>query len=103
MPIYEYRCEECCDVVEHIRIFGSRDVPVPCYTCGRLRERILSVPAMQTWNQDRQFTNAVKDGDGKFETKAKYEAHLKANSIGEVSTDAPSKRNPGAKVIGTWR
>ena len=34
MPIFEYKCEDCCTEFEELESFDDRDVPHECPSCG---------------------------------------------------------------------
>ena len=42
MPIYEYRCPDCGNVVEHLRKYRERDAVVLCLTCKTIMPRLFS-------------------------------------------------------------
>ena len=100
MPIYEYKCRSCGERYEVLRPMADRERSFPC-PCGARAGFMVSVPTMQTWNQERAFPNVSPHGDGTqtFATKTEYEAHLKAHEMAESSTDAPVKRPHGNRVI----
>ena len=98
MPLYEYVCSLCDAKVETLRSVSERDDPLAC-SRGHLMERIFSVPAMQVWNCDRAFPNAVTFGSGKFPSKAAYEAHLKSHDMAETRTDGKIYRPHGNTVV----
>jgi len=79
---------------------AERERPFGC-TCGADAGFVVSAAAMQTWKTDRRFPNVSPYGDGSqaFETKAAYEAHLKAHDMAESSTDARIYRPHGNRVI----
>lgn len=98
MPLYEYVCTKCQGRVEIFRMMHERNMPISC-ACGATLERIYSAPSLAIWNAERQFLNAVRTGDGRFPTRAAYEAHLKANDMAEVATDGKIKRPHGNRVL----
>lgn len=101
MPMYDYMCMVCNRRIESLRSIADRDVTLYCPSCDAVMQRVLVAPAMHVWNSERRFPNIVQEGDGSmaFPSKSAYEAHLKQNHLGEVSTDAPIKRSHGAKVV----
>ena len=104
MPLYEFQCWGCNEVTEALRKVGNFS-PCRCRVCGGSTEHIISAPTMHTWNQDRQFPNIRKAGDGakSFETKAEYEVYLKETDQAEVSTDAPKINKLGHKTIESYK
>ena len=52
MPLYEYRCESCCDrvmptvIFTLIRPMRRSSAPAPCPACGVLAPRILSAASV---------------------------------------------------------
>jgi putative FmdB family regulatory protein len=42
MPLYEYYCEPCNGIFEHIRPMREASLPVPCPECNRDAPRIMS-------------------------------------------------------------
>lgn len=42
MPIYEYKCPQCGELIELLRLIHSREDPIDCYKCGAAAQRILS-------------------------------------------------------------
>lgn len=104
MPLYEYRCHECGDIIEMIRPMSDRENDIVCTGCDGKAEFIISIPTMQVWNSDRAFMNiSHEDGGKKFETKQAYETFLKDTHQAEVSTAAPSKHNRSAKTIMSFK
>ena len=104
MPMYEYYCDDCENIVAEIRRIKDRDKPLKCEHCSTARFRVVSVPSMHVWATSREFPNLRKEGDGKmsFDSKTDYETYLKANHVAEYSHDAPVKRPHGNKVIATY-
>lgn len=47
MPIYEYKCGPCGEVIELKMSFEKRDFPITCETCGNLMARQFTIPAVQ--------------------------------------------------------
>lgn len=51
MPIFEYRCQKCGEVTEHLqKVFDSP--PEKCHRCGGGLERLLSVPTVHGSGKD---------------------------------------------------
>lgn len=46
MPIYEYLCASCSTVVERLRKYRERELPLPCPSCGRATRAVMSVAAV---------------------------------------------------------
>ena len=46
MPIYEYSCTSCSTVVERLRKYRERELPLPCPSCGRATRPVMSVAAV---------------------------------------------------------
>jgi len=104
MPIYEYACEPCDRVIEEYRAIDDRDNDLRC-RCGRSTTRIISAAVTNAWKNDRKFDNLDWRGDGtkSFETKAEYEAHLKANNFAEDDPIRRKKRGAVTKVLSDGR
>lgn len=95
MPLFDFRCDTCGRVESDVLI--PRESPPYCH--GRFMTRLIGLPAMQTWNQERRFPNLANTGDGAmtFPTKDAYTKHLKKNFL-EEDHSGKIKRPHGAKV-----
>ncbi len=95
MPNYEYRCVECENHVEYVRLIEKRNDPAFCI-CGESAERVITAPALSIWNSELAFPNMSSTGDGtqSFASKDDYNVHLKENNWAESSTDAPKISKP---------
>lgn len=72
MPIYEYECTECGDVIEVMQKVSAR-APGRCKNCsGKLKKKI-SVTSFQLkgggWYSDGYSEGSAKDSPPKSETK----------------------------------
>lgn len=101
MPLYDYECEKCLGVVEHLLSMSFTDNTLPCSECDGTTHRLLSAPAVQSWNKDRRFPNLGQEGDGamSFDTRSDYKKYLKDNYICELSTDAKKWNRPLNMVV----
>lgn len=77
MPIYEYRCQKCGSISEHLRPMCDRDVPAACRTpeCGGTGYHILSLPAVHIDGTDPSWPTAeakwVKDRERRMAKERK--------------------------------
>lgn len=71
MPLYEYKCQDCGEVIERIQKF-SDDPLTDCPTCeGGTLKRLLSPPAIQFKGSGWYVTDYAKSGsNGKSESKS---------------------------------
>jgi putative FmdB family regulatory protein len=46
MPLYEFRCVRCDDVIAVMRTIATRDDPERCAACGEVRQRSVCGPAV---------------------------------------------------------
>jgi len=74
MPLYEYRCESCEQVIEVLQKFSDEPLS-ECRTCGGRLERLLSPPGLQFKGTGWYITDYAragqKSGDGKTEGSEK--------------------------------
>jgi len=74
MPLYEYRCESCDQVIEVLQRFSDEPLS-ECRTCGGRLERLLSPPGLQFKGSGWYITDYAragqKSGDGKGEEAGK--------------------------------
>lgn len=98
MPLYEYRCAKCEQIIEKIQKFS--DSPLKLHEgCGGELERLLGKPALQFKGSGFYITDykkssssaASKNGkpaESKSETKAESKPEAKTES--KASTPAPA-------------
>lgn len=74
MPLYEYRCESCDQVIEVLQKFSDEPLK-ECRTCGGKLERLLSPPGLQFKGTGWYITDYARAGqksaDGKAESSDK--------------------------------
>ena len=86
MPIYEYRCKKCGDLIEKIQKFS--DPPLSKHEgCGGKLELVLSPPAIQFKGSGFYITDYARKGSGSSDT---------AGSSGGGSKPAESTSKGGA-------
>jgi putative FmdB family regulatory protein len=68
MPIYEFKCTGCANVIERIMQYKDIDDDLPCPSCGEKLTRIHSVPALKFVGNDFYVTEERKR---KAQTKIK--------------------------------
>ena len=44
MPIYQYKCVKCGEIVEVVRSIANREMPVTCHKCDGACEPMVSRP-----------------------------------------------------------
>lgn len=82
MPLYEYRCESCDQVIEVLQRFSDEPLR-ECRSCGGKLERLLSPPGLQFRGTGWYITDYARAGqkpsDGKADGKPE-KAAAKAES-----------------------
>lgn len=58
MPIYEYECQECCMVSEHMSTIVNRQQSRTCKECGGVAHFIVSTPKISLDGKDPGFPGA---------------------------------------------
>jgi putative FmdB family regulatory protein len=53
MKVFEYKCEKC-GVFDLVRPLGLRSHPGPCPECGKLSQRIISIPNMSQIDKNKK-------------------------------------------------
>lgn len=98
MPLYEYRCAKCEQIIEKIQKFS--DAPLEVHEgCGGELERLLGKPALQFKGSGFYITDYKKSGsstaskngkpaESKSETKA--ESKPEARTESKASSPAPA-------------
>lgn len=89
MPLYEYQCRKCGQVVEVIQKFSDRAL-TRCKECGGKLERLLSAPAIQFKGSGWYITDyAGKGGEGKADKGEASKSDAKPKS--DKSLEAAEK------------
>lgn len=47
MPLYEYKCNGCLNIIEVTRSYQERETEITCPKCGVYSTRVYSVPGVQ--------------------------------------------------------
>ncbi len=69
MPLYEYRCESCDQVIEVLQKFSDEPLK-ECRTCGGKLERLLSPPGLQFKGTGWYITDYARAGQKSTDGKA---------------------------------
>ncbi len=92
MPLYEYKCGKCGEIVEVLQRFS--DEPLKVHDgCGGSLERLLSPPAFQFKGSGWYITDYARKNNGKGETKASKDA----GCCGESGKASESKASSESK------
>lgn len=68
MPIYEYRCEDCDQVVEVMQKFSDEPLTT-CESCGGTLERLISPPGLHFKGSGWYITDYARAGQKSPEAK----------------------------------
>jgi putative FmdB family regulatory protein len=101
MPLYEYRCETCDDVVEILQKFSDEPLKT-CTKCGGSLERLLSPPGLHFKGSGWYITDYARSAkgsngdkaektDAKTESKPETKSETKTEPKLEKSTSKSSK------------
>ncbi len=91
MPLYEYRCHSCDEVIEVLQKF-SDDPLSTCSSCGGGLERLISPPGLHFKGSGWYVTDYARAGQkGDKESKPKTETKSKSKSDSKKSTTTSSK------------
>ncbi len=93
MPLYEYKCGRCGQVVEVLQRFS--DEPLKVHDgCGGSLERLLSPPAFQFKGSGWYITDYARKNNGKGETKTAKDSEGSGESgkAGESKSASESKK-----------
>ncbi len=98
MPLYEYRCEDCKEIIEIIQKFS--DAPLSkCEECGGALERLLSPSAIQFkgsgWYVTDYGKNSHKDSPPKQSSEKSEEK--KTTSTSDSKSDSGSGKGDSKK------
>lgn len=98
MPLYEYRCAKCEEIIERIQKFS--DAPLEVHEgCGGELERLMGKPALQFKGSGFYITDYKKSGspatskNGKAaesKSEAKTETKSESRTESKASTPAPA-------------
>jgi putative FmdB family regulatory protein len=99
MPLYEYKCAKCDEVIEVIQKFS--DAPLAVHeSCGGQLERLLGRPALQFKGSGFYITDYKKSGSSaggngggksaKSESKSETKSETKSDS---TPAPAPAKKD----------
>ena len=91
MPIYEYRCKKCGDLIERIQKFS--DPPLSKHEgCGGKLEIVLSSPAIQFKGSGFYITDYARKSSGSGgESSGSSEGGSKSSESGSKGVDSGSK------------
>ncbi|MGE5326592.1 MAG: FmdB family zinc ribbon protein [Deltaproteobacteria bacterium] len=97
MPLYEYRCRKCGNVVEKIQKFS--DAPLTrCEKCGGKLEKLLSPPAIQFKGSGWYVTDyARKSSPGPSGSNGGSGSGDGAKSDSKTKAEKPGAPAPAAK------
>lgn len=101
MPLYEYQCADCGEVLEVIQRF-SEDALTECPECGGRLEKLLSAPAIQFKGSGWYITDyARKSGNGEGKgSKPAAKADTKKEESKSSSTGTKTTESGGAAKSG---
>jgi len=95
MPIYEYRCEECGQVIELIQKFS--DAPLTkCESCGGKLEKLLSPPGLQFKGSGWYVTDYARAGQKKDGKSSEITESLKSDTKSKSDKSDSSVKKPAA-------
>jgi putative FmdB family regulatory protein len=85
MPIYEYECEECGNIMEVVSKISEKPEFGVCDCCGGHAKPILSRGAIHTDGDVKWLQSAREvlqpDGERPIETRGEYNRYLKDNNL----------------------
>ncbi|MBA3976428.1 MAG: transcriptional regulator [Candidatus Solibacter sp.] len=104
MPLYEYRCASCDQVIEVIQKFS--DTPLTVHeSCGGALERLLGRPALQFKGSGFYITDYKKSGppsannggkSANSESKSESKSEAKSEAKSEPKSDSKAESKPSA-------
>lgn len=89
MPLYEYRCEQCRELIEVLQRYSDDPLTV-CEKCGGDLRRLISAPAVQFKGSGWYVTDYADKGKGKGATGDKG-ASSDGGASAESGGGSPSK------------
>jgi putative FmdB family regulatory protein len=96
MPIYEYRCDTCDQVIEQIQKFT--DAPLTkCESCGGALERLISPPGLHFKGTGWYVTDYARASHRPPESKQPVAAG-KSDGAAKSGTDSKKPAAPAAKT-----
>lgn len=92
MPLYEYKCKSCGQLLEVIQKFSDEPL-TECPKCKGTLERLLSAPAIQFKGSGWYVTDYARKGRSEDSTKeTKPESKEKSDS-GQSKAGSPAKES----------
>ena len=89
MPLYEYQCEDCGQVVEVIQKFSDPPLSI-CSECGARLHRLLSAPAIRFKGSGWYVTDY---GNGKKDNRPQDSSSTGAQSNEKAATKESSTKD----------
>jgi putative FmdB family regulatory protein len=98
LPIYEYRCRKCGELIEKIQKFS--DPPLSVHpACGGELELVLSPPAIQFKGSGFYITDYARKPSGSAgESAGKSESASKSGDAGSKGSEGGSKSTETSKA-----
>lgn len=94
MPLYEYKCAKCDEVIEVIQKFS--DAPLTIHeSCGGQLERLLGKPALQFKGSGFYITDYKKSGSSSSGKNGGGKA-AKSESKSETKSESKTESTPAA-------
>ena len=91
MPLYEYRCESCDQVIEVLQKFSDEPLS-ECHTCGGRLERLLSPPGLQFKGTGWYITDYARAGQKSDDGKADVSDKRTNGKAEKAEVKAESKK-----------
>lgn len=96
MPLYEYQCQQCREIVEVIQKFT--DPPYShCPKCGGEMRKLFSSPAIQFKGSGFYKTDYASGSSGKTDGKNESKGESKSESRGESKSESKNESKGDAK------
>ena len=96
MPLYEYQCDECGEVIEVIQRF-SDDPLTTCPTCAGQLERLLSAPAIQFKGNGWYVTDYAKSKAPDKDDQSRQKSSQKETESDQNESAKPAKPSTASK------
>lgn len=96
MPLYEYQCEECGELIEVIQQF-SDDPLTTCPTCAGRLERLLSAPAIQFKGNGWYVTDYARSKSPEKDESAQQKSPPKETKSDPGQSKKPAKPSTASK------